>query len=180
MQDSMIHAMEDSPHDTDAIASSHSKRAGMTHRKTLGAISGLPCFLDFSSTITTLAHAEEVMIAGGNGGGTDSSLQTVITINPDTFLPGSIVVYQTWMAESGMALHIPSSRSSSPVSCESPTPVPMKRLDDLIPIALSLVRSPSPDLRPRLVKKSKGTDASSLSVSSMALCEDVDEGRLER
>ncbi|KAI9332132.1 glucanotransferase domain of glycogen debranching enzyme-domain-containing protein, partial [Zopfochytrium polystomum] len=65
-------------------------------RKTLGAITGLPCFLDFSAMLTTLANAEQVY--------SDGQMKTVITVDPKHFLPGSIVVYRTWMNGSGLDL----------------------------------------------------------------------------
>ena len=48
-----------------------------------GVISGLPCTLDFSETFTTLTNVEKY------------NNQTVITIDKNEFIPGSIVMYKT-------------------------------------------------------------------------------------
>ncbi|TPX71180.1 hypothetical protein SpCBS45565_g01374 [Spizellomyces sp. 'palustris'] len=64
-------------------------------RQVVGKISGLPSTLTFSTTITTKSYAREEATGG------DGDMQTVITIDKDTFRPGSIVLYRTSIVGNG-------------------------------------------------------------------------------
>jgi glycogen debranching enzyme len=59
----------------------------------LGCITGLPCALTFSNTVTNLCSVEEELL--------ESDFCTQIKINGDTFVPGSIVLFRTWVRGSG-------------------------------------------------------------------------------
>ncbi|ORY36809.1 hypothetical protein BCR33DRAFT_758962 [Rhizoclosmatium globosum] len=124
------------PHDSEAIAHARDERARVHGRKTIGAIAGLPCFLDFSAVLTTLVNSREEQLHGDNQG-----MQTILTINGQTFLPGSIVLYRTWMKESGMNLVVPDVTMS-------PIPPPMRMAVDLTQHG-----GPSAEPSPLLVRK---------------------------
>ncbi|KAI8845837.1 glucanotransferase domain of glycogen debranching enzyme-domain-containing protein [Chytriomyces cf. hyalinus JEL632] len=72
------------------VESAGLRRARLRGRKTIGAIAGLPCFLDFSAVLTTLIKTQETSFDDGN-------METQLTINGGAFLPGSIVLFRTWM-----------------------------------------------------------------------------------
>ncbi|KAJ3117687.1 hypothetical protein HK100_000768 [Physocladia obscura] len=99
------------PHDSAAIAFARDERARIQGRKTIGSITGLPCFLDFSPILTTIVDEREEPFGSG--------IQTVLTVKENTFSPGSIVLYRTWMTESGMNLVVPDVDMS-------PMPSPMR------------------------------------------------------
>ncbi|KAJ3105154.1 hypothetical protein HDU97_008436 [Phlyctochytrium planicorne] len=84
------HSMMGFHADADAIRKSRDKRSSIGGRKTLGVITGLPCYLDYSNALTTLMHAK---VENGN---------TELRVEGAHFLPGSVVVYRTWMNGSGM------------------------------------------------------------------------------
>ncbi|KAJ3244446.1 hypothetical protein HDU78_010990 [Chytriomyces hyalinus] len=88
------------PHDSRAIANARDERARLRGRKTIGAIAGLPCFLDFSAVLTTLIKTQETTFDDGN-------METQLTINGGAFLPGSIVLFRTWMNGSGLDMANP-------------------------------------------------------------------------
>ncbi|KAI9096955.1 glucanotransferase domain of glycogen debranching enzyme-domain-containing protein, partial [Phlyctochytrium arcticum] len=60
-------------------------------RQTYGYISGIPSTLTMSTTVTTKVHVREECF------GAESDMQSVITINRDEFIPGSIVLLFTAM-----------------------------------------------------------------------------------
>ncbi|KAJ3192406.1 hypothetical protein HK101_006611 [Irineochytrium annulatum] len=89
--------------DAEAIKRSRALRAQLRDRKTLGSISGLPSFLDFSTDLTNLASTrQEEFTEDGRTG-----VQTIITMDPVHFQPGSVVLYRTWAAGSGMDIDVP-------------------------------------------------------------------------
>ncbi|TPX46489.1 hypothetical protein SeMB42_g03671 [Synchytrium endobioticum] len=71
----------------------------MTRRQSaiLGVITGLPCSLDFSIAETNL-----VKIETENVGPSPYDMQTRIEINRENFVPGSIVLYRTWVVGSNI------------------------------------------------------------------------------
>ena len=58
-------------------------------------ITGMPCSMTFSTSITNLCKMTEETIG-------ENEKQTIITVDPENFSPGSIVVYRTWMIGSGV------------------------------------------------------------------------------
>jgi hypothetical protein len=154
-----INPVAGGPADVDAIAKSRDERARMRGRKTLGAIAGLPSYLDFSNVLTTLAHTKvENFIENGREG-----TNTIITVDGKQFSPGSIVVYRTWMNGSGMELEMPPPQPSRP---STPSILSLS-----VPHIYSPMRSPSPELRrKRLIVKDP----------SRSIAPDEDEGKLER
>lgn len=71
--------------------SPHSRES---HTRIVGCITGLPCSLEYSRYLTNLCDVSEYENAAG-------VVETLIKVNPDTFTPGSIVVFKTWMLGSG-------------------------------------------------------------------------------
>ncbi|KAJ3057262.1 hypothetical protein HK097_009921 [Rhizophlyctis rosea] len=65
------------------------------YRRILGSISGLPSLLSFSTALTTHANIREEPIGG-------EDFNTVISVNPGHFKPGSVVMFRTWVAGSGL------------------------------------------------------------------------------
>ncbi|KAI8850092.1 amylo-alpha-1,6-glucosidase-domain-containing protein [Chytridium lagenaria] len=130
----LYHTMGIHPADADAIKQARDHRAHLEGRKTLGAIAGLPSFLDFSSVLTTLTHAKVVEVEGGT--------QTVISMDPQHFVPGSVVLYRTWMNGSGMDI--------TPVD---PPPVVASREKVVGGLTINInyppPRSPTPEIRGR-------------------------------
>ncbi|KAI9204547.1 glucanotransferase domain of glycogen debranching enzyme-domain-containing protein [Polychytrium aggregatum] len=59
--------------------------------RTFGMITGLPSTLDFSASISQFAHASEEQ------NGYKNDFNTVITVDPERFVPGSIVLFRTWL-----------------------------------------------------------------------------------
>ncbi|KAJ3074514.1 hypothetical protein HDU98_011104 [Podochytrium sp. JEL0797] len=138
------------PHDSGAIAHARNERDRIEGRKTIGAITGLPCFLDFSATVTTLMHE------------TVSGSQTVLSVNGDTFVPGSVVLYRTWMEGSGMDLVVPDLTMS-------PILAPLR-------VACDLTRTgPKPLLVRKLVDRRK-----SIGGTSTIIITNADQGPLEK
>ncbi|KAJ3032025.1 UNVERIFIED_CONTAM: hypothetical protein HDU68_008058 [Siphonaria sp. JEL0065] len=154
------------PHDTEAIAHARDERARVHGRKTIGAITGLPCFLDFSAVLTTLVHSRIEPLASGNEGGSPG-IQTILTVNGNTFLPGSIVLYRTWMQGSGMDLVIPDITMS-------PIPSAMRHAVDLTQSNGTQSIAPSPLLVKKLIMKPRGTFVEGIEVT------DYDQGQLEK
>ncbi|KAJ3208826.1 hypothetical protein HDU67_006518 [Dinochytrium kinnereticum] len=114
----LFHTMGIHPADADAIKQSRDGRSKIEGRKTLGAIAGLPCFLDFSSVLTTLAHSKVVRKP-------DGGVETVISVDGKHFLPGSVVLYRTWMVGSGMEMDpVPLPTPSLSISVPFPPPRP--------------------------------------------------------
>ncbi|KAJ1334768.1 glycogen debranching enzyme [Batrachochytrium salamandrivorans] len=73
-------------------------RAGLDRkpsRKVVGCISGLPSTLEFSTVLSQITHSfvEDI--------GEADDIQTVISIDSEHFIPGSIVVYRTWVVGTG-------------------------------------------------------------------------------
>ncbi|KAI9353686.1 glucanotransferase domain of glycogen debranching enzyme-domain-containing protein [Obelidium mucronatum] len=129
------------PHDSEAIAHARDERSRVHGRKTIGAITGLPCFLDFSAVLTTLVHSRVEPINSPSG---VPGIQTVLTVNNETFLPGSIVLYRTWMQGSGMDLVVPDPSMS-------PIPSPMRHAVNLTQSGGNSSVSPSPLLEVNVV-----------------------------
>ncbi|KAJ3412537.1 hypothetical protein HDV05_000618 [Chytridiales sp. JEL 0842] len=158
------------PADVDAIAKARDARANMRGRKTLGVIAGLPCYLDFSNVLTTMAHSKvENFVENGQ-----EVMNTIISIDGKNFSPGSILVYRTWMVGSGMELETPTPTVQQPPQPFSngngnlkPNPTP---LSFMVPHLYSPMRSPSPELRrKKLIIKDP----------SRQLLVDEEEGKLE-
>ncbi|KAJ3377045.1 hypothetical protein HDU84_009122 [Entophlyctis sp. JEL0112] len=145
------------PHDSEAIAFSKDERARVHGRKTIGSITGLPCFLDFSAVLTTLMHSRVDTMP-------DGSFQTVLTVNGETFMPGSIVLYRTWMGGSGMNLVSPDF-SASPLS--SPMMKAMKLTEEP-------ERSESPLPIRKLVSRPRSMFIEGITIT------DADQGKLEK
>ncbi|KAJ3118491.1 hypothetical protein HDU96_001310 [Phlyctochytrium bullatum] len=135
------------PADADAIKQSRDRRAHLRGRKTLGVIAGLPCYLDFSSVLTTLTHTKQHAVGEENGRA--AGMQTSITMDPAHFLPGSIVVYRTWMVGSGMDIEpVVESFSSPALNPGVLSPTPEKGTLSLS-IPFIPPRSPTPEIRGR-------------------------------
>nr|KAJ3421054.1 hypothetical protein HK105_004624 [Polyrhizophydium stewartii] len=87
-------------------------------RKVLGYISGLPSTLEFSTVLSHITHAF-VETVGDSG-----DIQTVISIDSQHFVPGSIVLYRTWVVGTGIEQDVAAaesaSPSASPVGSQSP------------------------------------------------------------
>ncbi|KAJ3036051.1 hypothetical protein HDV00_003098 [Rhizophlyctis rosea] len=66
-----------------------------SYRRVLGTIGGLPSMLAFSTAVTTHANLSEEPV------GTDD-FNTVIRMVQDHFKPGSVVLFRTWVAGSGL------------------------------------------------------------------------------
>ncbi|KAI8607372.1 amylo-alpha-1,6-glucosidase-domain-containing protein, partial [Chytriomyces sp. MP71] len=159
------------PHDTNAIQHAKDDRAHVRGRKTLGVISGLPCFLDFSPVLSTLVNVQEQDLNDGKS--EFANMQTTITVNQDKFLPGSIVLFRTWMKGSGMDLVVPDPTMS-------PVPSPMRIAANLTLANTAGVdyNGVNPSTSPLLIKKllmpkPKAAAAASILVSN------YDQGYLE-
>ena len=71
----------------------------MTRRRSvvLGVITGLPCSLDFSISETNLTKVQSVSV-----GPSPHDIKTTVEIDPNHFIPGSIVLYRTWVVGSNI------------------------------------------------------------------------------
>jgi hypothetical protein len=69
------------------------KNGKYQRKKVLGCISGLPCSLTVSHSLTTLCSVKEESPK-------KEDFQTLINVDPENFTPGSFVIYRTWMVDS--------------------------------------------------------------------------------
>lgn len=94
-------------------------------RRILGQISGLPSTLTFSTTVTTKTYSRVERV------GADGDMQTIITVDKESFPPGSIVLYRTSVAGAssdepslcimgGLSISIPRSVSQTSVTPVGP------------------------------------------------------------
>eukprot|EP00842_Homolaphlyctis_polyrhiza_P003324 jgi/Hompol1/3993/HPOL_000689-RA len=98
-----------------ALERSRTRSERKHSRKVLGYISGLPSTLEFSTVLSHITHTFVELV-----GETDSGdMQTVISVDANRFVPGSIVLYRTWVVGTGIeqdAVLVGPSRHGSPES----------------------------------------------------------------
>ncbi|KAJ3123418.1 hypothetical protein HK098_001911 [Nowakowskiella sp. JEL0407] len=88
----LYHHMD--PEVVEETATTPPSKRRMSKSKPAGIISGLPCTLEHSSDTTKLVNIRKKVLSDGD-------FETVIDVNPQHFIPGSIVLLRTWVAGTG-------------------------------------------------------------------------------